>query len=111
MALPLEVIEELVAEVEASQGTGKISVDLEACTVTSPSGKVTPFTLDPLRRETMLKGQDQIEQTKVVGECQQKGRPLERPVPSLGYHRVSTTQTTRMSSRVNVTSECPSAES
>jgi 3-isopropylmalate/(R)-2-methylmalate dehydratase small subunit len=64
VALPLPVIEELVAEVEASQGTGKISVDLEACTVTSPSGKVTPFTLDPLRRETMLKGQDPIEQTR-----------------------------------------------
>jgi 3-isopropylmalate/(R)-2-methylmalate dehydratase small subunit len=64
VALPLEVIEELVAEVEASQGTGKVSIDLEACTVTSPSGKVTPFKIDALRREAMLAGQDQIEQTK-----------------------------------------------
>jgi len=62
--LPLPVIEELVAEVEASQGTGQVSVDLEKCTVTSPSGKVTSFKLDEMRREAMLKGQDQIEQTR-----------------------------------------------
>jgi len=64
VAVPLEVIEEMVAEVEASQGTGKVSIDLEACTITSPSGKVTPFKIDPLRREAMLKGADQIEQTR-----------------------------------------------
>jgi len=64
VALPLEVIEELVAEVEASQGTGKVSIDLEACTVTSPSGKVTPFKIDALRRDAMLKGADAIQQTK-----------------------------------------------
>jgi len=64
VALPLEVIEELVAEVEASQGTGKVSIDLEACTVTSPTGKVTPFKIDALRREALLAGQDQIEQTR-----------------------------------------------
>ena len=64
VALPLEVIEELVSEVEASQGTGKVSIDLEACTVTSLSGKVTPFKIDALRREALLAGQDQIEQTR-----------------------------------------------
>jgi 3-isopropylmalate/(R)-2-methylmalate dehydratase small subunit len=63
VALPLEVIGEMVAEVEASQGTGKVSIDLEACTVTSPSGKVTRFEIDALRREAMLAGHDQIEQT------------------------------------------------
>ena len=64
VALPLETIEELVAEVEASQGTGKVAIDLEACTVTSPSGKVTPFKIDALRRDAMLKGADAIEQTR-----------------------------------------------
>ncbi len=64
VTLPLEVIEGLVAEVEASQGTGKVTVDLENCTVTSPSGKVTPFKIDALRREAMLKGADAIEQTR-----------------------------------------------
>ena len=65
VALPLDVIEELVSEVEASQGTGKVSIDLEACTVTSPTGKVTPFKIDGLRREAMLQGADAIQQTKV----------------------------------------------
>ena len=64
VALPLATIEELVAEVEASQGTGKVAIDLEACTVTSPSGKVTPFKIDALRRDAMLKGADAIEQTR-----------------------------------------------
>ena len=64
VALPLETIEDLVAEVEASQGTGKVAIDLEACTVTSPSGKVTPFKIDALRRDAMLKGADAIEQTR-----------------------------------------------
>jgi 3-isopropylmalate/(R)-2-methylmalate dehydratase small subunit len=64
VALPLEVIEDLVAEVEASQGTGKVSIDLENCTVTSPSGKVTKFEIDGLRRDAMLKGADAIQQTK-----------------------------------------------
>jgi 3-isopropylmalate/(R)-2-methylmalate dehydratase small subunit len=63
VALPLATIEELVAEVEASQGTGKVSIDLEACTVTSPSGKVTKFEIDALRRDAMLKGADAIAQT------------------------------------------------
>ena len=64
VALPLAVIEGLVAEVEASQGTGKVTVDLENCTVTSPSGKVTPFKIDALRREAMLQGADAIAQTR-----------------------------------------------
>jgi len=64
ITLPLETIEEMVAEVEASQGTGKLAIDLEACTVTTPSGKVTSFKIDPLRREALLSGLDQIEQTR-----------------------------------------------
>ena len=64
VAVPLAAIEEMVAEIEASQGTGKLSVDLEACTITSPSGKVTSFKIDPLRREALLSGHDQIEQTR-----------------------------------------------
>jgi 3-isopropylmalate/(R)-2-methylmalate dehydratase small subunit len=64
VTLPLETIEELVADVEATQGTGKVSVDLEAGTITSPSGKVTSFKIDPIRREALLSGLDQIEQTR-----------------------------------------------
>jgi 3-isopropylmalate/(R)-2-methylmalate dehydratase small subunit len=39
-------------------------VDRQACTITSPSGKVTPFKIDALRREALLAGLDQIEQTR-----------------------------------------------
>jgi 3-isopropylmalate/(R)-2-methylmalate dehydratase small subunit len=63
VVLPLEDIEAMVAEVEQSQGTAKIKVDLEKQLVTTPSGKEIPFSLDNIRREGLLQGLDHIEQT------------------------------------------------
>ncbi len=63
VVMPLEDIEAMAAEVEQSQGTAKIAVDLERCVVTTPGGKRIPFALDAIRREALLKGQDAIEQT------------------------------------------------
>jgi len=64
VVVPASVVEDLAAEVEASQGKGKVTVDLTRCVVVSPGGKETPFTLDALLREGMLKGLDQIELTR-----------------------------------------------
>ena len=64
VVVPASVVEDLAAEVEASQGRGKITVDLTRCVVVSPGGKETPFTVDALLRERMLKGLDQIELTR-----------------------------------------------
>ena len=64
VVVPASVVEDLAAEVEASQGRGKITVDLTRCAVVSPGGKETPFTIDALLREGMLKGLDQIELTR-----------------------------------------------
>jgi len=64
VVVPASAANDLVAEVEASQGKGKVSVDLTRCVVVSPSGKETPFTVDALLREGMLKGLDQIELTR-----------------------------------------------
>jgi 3-isopropylmalate/(R)-2-methylmalate dehydratase small subunit len=64
VVVPASVVNDLVAEVEASQGRGKVSVDLARCVVVSPSGRETPFTVDALLREGMLKGLDQIELTR-----------------------------------------------
>jgi 3-isopropylmalate/(R)-2-methylmalate dehydratase small subunit len=60
---PLEEIERMAAEVEQSQGAGRITVDLEKCEVVSPSGKKISFALDEIRRDALLKGLDAIEQT------------------------------------------------
>jgi 3-isopropylmalate dehydratase/3-isopropylmalate/(R)-2-methylmalate dehydratase small subunit len=48
---------------EARGGNHVMSVDLEAQTVTSPSGAVFWFEIDPARKEKMLKGLDAIGET------------------------------------------------
>jgi 3-isopropylmalate/(R)-2-methylmalate dehydratase small subunit len=61
--LPIEQVRALVAEVEASGGKGEVAVDLEAQTVTSPSGKVYPFTAPETLRQMLLQGVDEISLT------------------------------------------------
>ena len=63
VVMPLEDIEAMVKEVEQSQGTAKIKVDLEKQMVTTPGGKEIPFALDNIRREGLLLGLDHIDQT------------------------------------------------
>jgi len=60
IAVDKEIVDSLAAEVEHTQGAGRISVDLEAQTVTSPSGKLYRFEIDPRRRAGLLGGLDEI---------------------------------------------------
>jgi 3-isopropylmalate/(R)-2-methylmalate dehydratase small subunit len=55
-----EIVDDLAAEVECSQGAGRIGVDLEEQTITSPSGRRHRFEIDPRRRAGLLKGLDEI---------------------------------------------------
>lgn len=61
--LPIEQVREIVAEVEASKGEGKVTVDLETQAVTSPSGKVFAFTAPVTLRHMLLEGMDEIAMT------------------------------------------------
>src|ERR1700738_3718462 len=54
------VVEALAAEIEATQGAGRVSVDLEAQTIVMPSGKQVTFEIDPRRREGLLQGRDEV---------------------------------------------------
>ena len=63
VVLDRETVESLAREVEASQGAGRISVDLAQLTVTAPSGKRYPFSVEPARREALLEGLDEIAMT------------------------------------------------
>ena len=54
------IVDGLAAEVEHTQGAGRISVDLEAQTITSPSGKQIRFEIDPRRRAGLLGGLDEV---------------------------------------------------
>jgi 3-isopropylmalate/(R)-2-methylmalate dehydratase small subunit len=52
--------ENLAAEIEATQGAGKVSIDLEAQTITTPEGKTLRFDIDPRRRDGLLQGLDEV---------------------------------------------------
>ena len=58
-----EIVDRLAAEIELSQGAGRVSIDLEEQTVTSPSGEQQRFEIDPRRRAGLLKGLDEIQLT------------------------------------------------
>ena len=55
-----EIVDSLAAEVEHTQGAGRIGTDLEAQTITSPSGKQHRFEIDPRRRAGLLEGLDEV---------------------------------------------------
>ena len=58
--LPIEQVRVLASEVEASGGEGRVSVDLEAQAVTSPSGRVFSFAAPATLRHMLLEGMDEI---------------------------------------------------
>jgi 3-isopropylmalate/(R)-2-methylmalate dehydratase small subunit len=58
-----DIVDRLAAEVGLTQGAGRISIDLESQTITSPTGKQHRFEIDPRRREGLLQGLDEVAQT------------------------------------------------
>jgi 3-isopropylmalate/(R)-2-methylmalate dehydratase small subunit len=60
VVLDKEVVDSLAADIEATQGAGRVSIDLEAQTIVSPSGKQHRFDIDPRRREGLLQGLDEV---------------------------------------------------
>jgi len=59
IVLDEEIIDRLFAEVEESEGY-QLSIDLEAKTVTTPSGESFSFQVDDFRRHCLLNGLDDI---------------------------------------------------
>ncbi len=68
--LPVVLTPDEVSELmdEAKGGNHMVSIDLEAQTVTSPSGKTFTFSIDAQRKEKMLKGLDAIGETLVAAD-------------------------------------------
>ena len=58
--LPIEDVRRIADEVEASQGKGEVTVDLEGQTVTSPQGARFRFTAPATLRQMLLDGVDEI---------------------------------------------------
>lgn len=57
------VVQGLAVEVEHSQGTGRVTVDLEQGAVSGPSGQRHAFSIEPRRRGNLLAGLDEIATT------------------------------------------------
>jgi 3-isopropylmalate/(R)-2-methylmalate dehydratase small subunit len=55
-----EIVDGLAAEVERTQGAGRIGIDLQEQTITSPSGTRHHFEIDPRRRTALLEGLDEV---------------------------------------------------
>jgi 3-isopropylmalate/(R)-2-methylmalate dehydratase small subunit len=55
-----KIVDGLAAEVENMQGAGRIGIDLQGQTITSPSGKRHDFEIDPRRRIGLLEGLDEV---------------------------------------------------
>lgn len=62
IVLPAETVETLAEQCQADPGY-RLSIDLEAQTVTTPSGDVHPFEVDSFRKHCLLNGYDDIELT------------------------------------------------
>jgi 3-isopropylmalate/(R)-2-methylmalate dehydratase small subunit len=54
------IVDGLAAEIEATQGAGRIGIDLREQTITSPLGKQHRFEIDPRRRGGLLEGLDEV---------------------------------------------------
>ena len=60
VALPSDDVKELM---DAGRGGGELTVDLDALTITEPSGRTRPFAFDPFFRHCLLHGLDAIART------------------------------------------------
>jgi len=62
IVLDKQIVESLAAECEAAEGY-QLDIDLNAQTVTTPSGQSHPFEVDSFRKNCLLNGFDDIELT------------------------------------------------
>ncbi|MGE0420791.1 MAG: 3-isopropylmalate dehydratase small subunit [Reyranellaceae bacterium] len=58
--LPIEEIEKLAEEMQASPGNARVTIDLERQVVVSPRGRELPFKVEANRRNALLQGLDDI---------------------------------------------------
>jgi len=62
LALPAEVVDGLVREIDADD-PAPMTVDLVALRLITPAGRELPLPIEPHRRDRLLSGRDQIDQT------------------------------------------------
>ena len=61
--MPIEQVRQIAVEMEQSQGEGRVVIDLQALSVTTPQGSELTFSAPIMLREMLLKGLDEVELT------------------------------------------------
>ncbi|WP_374406244.1 3-isopropylmalate dehydratase small subunit [Pelagerythrobacter sp.] len=80
VSLPRERIDRLM-ELAQSAATAKLTIDLERCAITDASGEAISFDIDPVRRNALLSGLDEISETerllpRIVAHEDRRAYPL-----------------------------------
>jgi 3-isopropylmalate/(R)-2-methylmalate dehydratase small subunit len=60
VVLPMPIIQTIADQVTADPVRNLVTVDLEHCNVIAPNGEQYVFSIDPMRRESLLNGLDEI---------------------------------------------------
>ena len=80
--LPEEEIQQLAAEAEADPAQGRLTVDLESCSIRTPAGRSIAFEVEETARTNLLGGLDEISATlrheAAIAAFQERDR-LKRP--------------------------------
>lgn len=91
ITMPLPVVEEAMDQL--AKGDPTVTVDLEKLQLTLPDGGVHPFFLDPLEREMLLTGADEIALTLKRRPQIEAFRARDRAERPWVYHRADVPET------------------
>ena len=78
--VPEAELDALIAEVDQRSGS-EMTVDLESLTITSPSGRVIPFALDPSIQRRLVEGLDDIGLSMLKGDAISAYEATRTPTP------------------------------
>ena len=81
LRLPEAEVDALMAEVDLRKGS-EMTVDIESLTITSPSGRVVPFELDPSIQRRLVEGLDDIGLSMLKGDAISAFEAKRTPTPS-----------------------------
>ncbi len=82
VVLPIEAVETIARQVEASDGHEHVTIDLKDSVVVAPDGQLYPFTIAQIYRHMLLEGLAQIEASLRFAadlEAYEKSDRFERP--------------------------------
>src|SRR5690606_8340709 len=61
VVLPMSIVQEIADQVAENPEENQVTVDLANCTLTAPKGEQYTFNIDPMRRQALLLGLDEIQ--------------------------------------------------